>query len=282
MPRSIPALSALYADYDIVLCDVWGVLHNGVAAFPAARQALKDARAAGKTVILLTNSPRLSPAVVKQLAVLEVYDESYDAIVTSGDVTKTLVAEGPRKLFHLGPKRDTGLIDGTGAALVGEGEAEGILCTGFFDDETETPEDYRAMLVGFQQRAAPLICANPDLVVTRGDRLIPCAGALAALYEELGGETRIAGKPHTPIYEAAMATARSLVGEVDKTRVLAIGDGMPTDVKGALDYGLDLLFIAEGIHAGDYTVDGKVDEASLNRFLTERNAEPKYWMPDLA
>ncbi|TNB48148.1 TIGR01459 family HAD-type hydrolase [Martelella lutilitoris] len=282
MPRLIPALSALYADYDIVLCDVWGVLHNGVAAFPAARQALKDARAAGKTVILLTNSPRLSPAVVEQLAALEIYDESYDAIVTSGDVTKTLVAEGPRKLFHLGPKRDTGLIDGTGAELVGETAAEGILCTGFFDDETETPEDYRDMLLGFQTRGAPLICANPDLVVTRGDRLIPCAGALAALYEELGGETRIAGKPHTPIYEAAMATARTLLGDVDKARVLAIGDGMPTDVKGALDYGLDLLFIAEGIHAGDYTVDGTVDEASLDRFLTERNAEPKYWMPDLA
>ncbi len=281
MPRSIPALSALYADYDIVLCDVWGVLHNGVAAFPAARQALKEARAAGRTVILLTNSPRLSSAVVKQLAALEIYDESFDAIVTSGDVTRTLVAKGPRKLFHLGPKRDTGLTEGTGAELVGEAEAEGILCTGFFDDETETPEDYRDMLVGFQKRGAPLICANPDLVVTRGDRLIPCAGALAALYEELGGETRIAGKPHTPIYEAALATARTLVGEVDTTRVLAIGDGMPTDVKGALDYGLDLLFIAEGIHAGDYTVDGKVDEASLDRFLTEKNAEPKYWMPDL-
>ncbi|MBB4124040.1 TIGR01459 family HAD-type hydrolase [Martelella radicis] len=282
MPRSIPALSALYADYDVVLCDVWGVLHNGVAAFAEARSALSAAREAGKTVILLTNSPRLSPAVAKQLAALEIYDESYDGIVTSGDVTKTLVAEGPRKLFHLGPKRDTGLIDGTGASLVGEAEAEGILCTGFFDDETETPEDYRDMLVSFKERGAPLICANPDLVVTRGNRLIPCAGALAALYDELGGETRIAGKPHTPIYEAAFEKARSLAGEVDKSRILAIGDGMPTDVKGALDYGLDLLFIAEGIHAADYTVDGKVDEALLDRFLTEKNAKPKYWMPDLA
>nr|WP_272210432.1 TIGR01459 family HAD-type hydrolase [Marinicella sp. W31]MDC2876313.1 TIGR01459 family HAD-type hydrolase [Marinicella sp. W31] len=282
MPRSIPALSALYADYDVVLCDVWGVLHNGVAAFPAARQALAEARKAGKTVILLTNSPRLSASVVEQLAVLDIFSESYDAIVTSGDVTRTLVVEGPRKLFHLGPKRDTGLTEGTGASLVGEAEAEGILCTGLFDDETETPEDYRDMLVGFQKRGAPLICANPDLVVTRGNRLIPCAGALAALYEEIGGETRIAGKPHTPIYEAAIENARSLLGNVDKARVLAIGDGMPTDVKGALGYGLDLLFIAEGIHAADYTVDGKVDEASLDRFLTERNAEPKYWMPDLA
>ncbi|AJY46163.1 TIGR01459 family HAD-type hydrolase [Martelella endophytica] len=282
MVDRIPALSRLHEHYDVMLSDVWGVLHNGVAAYPTPKEALKTARAAGVKVILLTNSPRLGPAVAEQLAALGVTDESYDAIVTSGDVTRKLVIEGPRSLFHIGPPRDTSLTDGTEVALVDEATAEGILCTGLFDDESETAEDYRDMLERFVARGVPLICANPDLVVSRGDRLVPCAGALAALYEELGGETLIAGKPHTPIYEAALAKARGLLGDVEKTRVLAIGDGMPTDVRGAMDYGLDLLYIAEGIHAADYTVNGIVDEASLLRFLTEKGASPKYWMPELA
>ncbi|WP_319517378.1 TIGR01459 family HAD-type hydrolase [uncultured Martelella sp.] len=282
MARSIPALSAVYDAYDVILCDVWGVLHNGVASFDAAKKALADARAAGKTVILLTNSPRLSPAVSKQLVGLGVTDAAYDGIVTSGDVTKKIVSEGPRKLFFLGPERDIGLVSETGVELVEAEEAESILCTGLFDDETETPEDYCDMLTGFAARGLPLVCANPDLIVTRGDRLIPCAGALAALYEELGGTTLIAGKPHQPIYDAALETARTLLGAVDKARILAIGDGMPTDVLGAMNYGLDLLYIAEGIHAADYTREGTVDEALLKRFLTDKGATPKYWMPDLA
>ncbi|PRX07284.1 UNVERIFIED_ORG: HAD superfamily hydrolase (TIGR01459 family) [Martelella mediterranea] len=282
MARSIPALSAVYDAYDVILCDVWGVLHNGVASFDAAKKALADARAAGKTVILLTNSPRLSPAVSKQLVNLGVTDAAYDGIVTSGDVTKKIVSEGPRKLFFLGPERDIGLVSETGVELVEAEEAESILCTGLFDDETETPEDYRDMLSGFAARGLPLVCANPDLIVTRGDRLIPCAGALAALYEELGGTTLIAGKPHQPIYDAALEKARTLLGDVDKARILAIGDGMPTDVLGAMNYGLDLLYIAEGIHAADYTREGTVDEALLKRFLTDKGATPKYWMPDLA
>ena len=282
MPKSINALSALHADYDVVLCDVWGVLHNGVASFDTPKAALANARKAGKTVILLTNSPRLSLSVKDQLADFGVTAESFDAIVTSGDVTRTLVAEGPRKLYYMGPQRDTDLYGDTGVERVGEAEAEGILCSGFEDDETETPEDYRDLLSRFAARDLPLICANPDLVVSRGNRLVPCAGALAALYSELGGKTRIAGKPYRPIYEAALAKARELRGDVDVARVLAIGDGMPTDVRGAIDYGLDLLFVAEGIHEVEYAENGVVDEASLDRFLTRHGAYPKYWMTRLA
>lgn len=282
MASFLNALNAVRDEYDAVLCDVWGVLHNGVKAFETPKKALAEARRNGQTVILLTNSPRLSHAVAKQLLTFGITDESYDAIVTSGDVTKGLVAEGPRKLFFLGPERDIGLVNETGVELVEAGEAEGILCTGLFDDEAETAEDYREMLSAFQARNLPLICANPDLVVTRGDRLVPCAGALAALYAELGGPTRIAGKPHKPIYDAAFARAGELRGGIDKARILAIGDGMPTDVRGALDYDLDLLFIAEGIHEAEYSRNGAVDEASLDRFLTEKQAHPKYWMPKLA
>lgn len=282
MAQSISALTAVYDHYDVILCDVWGVLHNGVAAFDSARVALADARKAGKTVILLTNSPRLSPSVAKQLLGLGVSDAAYDAIVTSGDVTKGLAASGPKNVFFLGPNRDSDLINASGVKVVDAEAAEAILCSGFYDDEKETPEDYREMLSAFAKRDLPLICANPDLVVTRGDRLIPCAGAIAAFYEELGGRTLIAGKPHKPIYDAAIEVAEGLTGNVDKARVLAIGDGMPTDVLGAMNYGLDLLFIADGIHAGEYTIGKHVDEASLKRFLTEKGASPKYWMPDLA
>ncbi|MBP1850461.1 TIGR01459 family HAD-type hydrolase [Rhizobium halophytocola] len=283
MAKRIQALNEAIGDYDVILCDVWGVLHNGVDAFDPASQALAAAREAGLTVVLITNSPRPSPGVITQLRQIGVLDTAYDRIVTSGDVTRKLIAEGPKKVFLLGPERDLPLLDGTGAEAVPAEEADAIVCTGFFDDEKEVPEDYHDMLTTFAGRNVPLICANPDLVVERGHRLIPCAGAVAAYYGQLGGATRIAGKPHRPIYEAAIAAAREARGtDIDMTRVLGVGDGMPTDVKGALDYGLDLLYISGGIHAGEYTLDGETDEALLNAYLEREKATPRFWMQRLA
>jgi HAD superfamily hydrolase (TIGR01450 family) len=282
MAERISSFNDIASRYDVVLCDVWGVLHNGIDAFPYASEALTAARAAGLTVVLITNSPRPSPAVITQLAEIGVADTAYDAIVTSGDVTRKLIAEGPKNVFLLGPARDTALTDGLGVTLVGEDEAEAIVCTGFFDDETETPADYQNMLENFQKRGVPMICANPDLVVERGHRIIPCAGAMAAYYVELGGESRVAGKPHQPIYEAALAAARELRGDFPVSRVLAIGDGMPTDVRGALDQGLDLLYISGGIHAAEYVVDGVTDEGKLDAYLASEKAAPAWWMPRLA
>ncbi|MGF0537130.1 TIGR01459 family HAD-type hydrolase [Agrobacterium sp. ES01] len=283
MAKRIQTLGEATGGYDVILCDVWGVLHNGIDAFPKASVALTEARNAGLTVVLITNSPRPSPGVITQLKAIGVADTAFDRIVTSGDVTRKLIAEGPKKVFLLGPERDLPLLDGTGAEAVDAADAEAIVCTGFFDDEKETPEDYHDMLVEFQKRQVPLICANPDLVVERGERIIPCAGAVAAYYEQLGGQTRIAGKPHHPIYEAAMAAAaEARGGKIDPARVLAIGDGMPTDVRGALDAGYDLLYISGGIHAGEYTVDGKTDEAILNAYLKRESATPVFWMQRLA
>lgn len=283
MAERISTLSDVTERYDVILCDVWGVLHNGIDAFPAASEVLTKARAAGVSVVLITNSPRRSQDVVNQLRMIGVADTAYDRIVTSGDVTRTLIAAGPKKIFFLGPDRDLNLLDDLDVVRVPTEEAEAIVCTGFFDDETEVPEDYHDMLVAFAARKAPLICANPDLVVERGHRIIPCAGAVAAYYEQLGGATRIAGKPHSPIYEASLvAAAEAHKGPVDKRRVLAIGDGMPTDVRGALDAGLDLLYISGGIHAAEYTVNGKPDEAILNAWLKRENAAPNYWMQRLA
>jgi HAD superfamily hydrolase (TIGR01450 family) len=269
--------------YDVALCDVWGVLHNGVDVFPGAGEALSAAREKGLTVVLITNSPRPSPGVISQLKAMGVPDTAYDRIVTSGDVTRKLIAEGPKKVFLLGPERDLPLMDGLDVTVVGADEADSIVCTGLFDDETEVPEDFHDLLVAFQKRTVPLICANPDLIVERGHKMIPCAGAVAAYYQQLGGETRVAGKPHTPIYQAAFAAAREVRGgEIDKARVIAIGDGMPTDVKGAVDAGLDLLYVAGGIHAAEYTVNGQIDEAILKAYLSGQGVAPAFWMPRLS
>lgn len=283
MAERISTLSDVTERYDVILCDVWGVLHNGVDAFPAASEVLTKARGAGVKVVLITNSPRRSQDIISQLRMIGVADTAYDRIVTSGDVTRTLIAAGPKKVYFLGPDRDLNLLEGLDVVNVPAEEAEAIVCTGFFDDETETPEDYHDVLVALSARKAPLICANPDLIVERGHRMIPCAGAVAAYYEQLGGATRIAGKPHRPIYEASLAAAAEALGRpVETGRVLAIGDGMPTDVRGALDAGLDLLYISGGIHAGEYTVNGKPDEAILNAWLKRENAAPNYWMQRLA
>ncbi len=282
MAHRILTLGEITDGFDVILSDVWGVLHNGVSAFPDAAVALREARKAGKTVVLITNSPRPAPGVIAQLRVLGVPDEAYDRIITSGDVTRGLIVEGPKKVFLLGPERDMPLLEGLDVECVGEAETESVVCTGFFDDETETPEDYTEMLKGFIARKVPMICANPDLVVERGERIIPCAGAMAAYYEQLGGEVRIAGKPHAPIYEACLAAAREVRGAFAKDRVLAIGDGMPTDVKGAIASGLNLLYISGGIHAAEYTLNGQTDEALLNAYLKGQGAAPGWWMPRLA
>jgi HAD superfamily hydrolase (TIGR01450 family) len=282
MAKRIENFAEITSRYDAVFCDVWGVVHNGVDPFPKAAAALEAARKEGLTVVLITNSPRIAPQVVTQLRQIGVPDSAYDRIVTSGDVTRVLIAEGPKKVFLLGPERDLALIEGLGVERVSADEAESVVCSGFFDDEREKPEDYTDMLKAFQARRVPMICANPDLVVERGHRIIPCAGAMAAYYNQLGGQTRIAGKPHRPIYDEVLSVARKVRGDVPMNRILAIGDGMPTDVRGALDYGLDLLYISGGIHAKEYTLNGETDEAILTAYLEREKAAPKWWMPRLA
>lgn len=272
-PVMIERLDDLAANYSAILCDVWGVVHNGVRAFPQACDALARMRGQGRRVVLLTNAPRLSSGVIAQIRGLGVPDAAWDAVVTSGDVTRDLIAEGPRRVFHLGPERDLQLFDGLDVELVEEFEAAAVVCTGLFDDETETPDDYAAMLQRFRSRNLPMICANPDIVVERGDRMIWCSGALARDYGQMGGRTMIAGKPHAPIYRAAMARLNDLPGPALETSgVLAIGDGMLTDIKGAVNAGIDALYVSGGIHYRDYgdTSDAP-DPARLSAFF-ERQA----------
>ncbi|MCM2441768.1 TIGR01459 family HAD-type hydrolase [Agrobacterium vitis] len=283
MAKPIDTLNEITQGYDVILSDVWGVLHNGIDAFPAAGEALSQARADGVSVVLITNASRPSDRVKIMLDQIGVPETAYDAIVSSGDVTRKLIEKAPRRAFLIGQSQDLSLFQGLDVELVPADEADAIICTGLFNDEEEQPEDYRGMLDGLNQRGLPMIVANPDLIVERGHRLVPCAGALAAIYAEMGGETRYAGKPHSPIYEAALAKAQEIRGNaIDRSRIIAIGDGMPTDVKGALSFGLDLLYISGGIHAAEYTKGGKTDETMLNAYLEREAATPKWWMPRLA
>ncbi|MCR9123142.1 MAG: TIGR01459 family HAD-type hydrolase [Phyllobacteriaceae bacterium] len=275
---TIDTLDALHDRYDAILCDVWGVLHNGVESWPAACEALQRARKAGKTVVLITNSPRPTAQVLAQLARLDVPRDCHDDIVTSGDVTRTLIAEGPRGVFHIGTDDDLPIFEGIDVDLVEDFEASAVVVTGPRDDERETPDDYAELLARLRARDLPMICANPDIVVERGDRLIYCAGAIARAYGLLGGRTLIAGKPHAPIYDEAMAR---IGGSVDRARVLAIGDGMTTDVKGAMDNGFDLLFVSDGIHAREYGAPGAPDPAKLEAVLRDFGAAPVATMVNL-
>jgi len=285
-PLLVDGLNALAPSYKGILCDVWGVLHNGVAAFEGAHKALRTYREeTGGKVVLITNAPRPAKQVGEMLTDLGVPEGTYDDIVTSGDVTRGILeAEGKRTLLHIGPNRDQPLYWNLEATFTqNDDEAEAISCTGLADDEVETPDDYRGRLQKLAERGLKMICANPDIVVERGDRLIWCAGALARLYEDLGGDVIILGKPHAPIYAAAMERLSRLSGtEVAKEDVLAIGDGLPTDIRGAVSQDIDVLFITAGIHASDFGPSDAPDEHLIRRRLSEeglraRAALPRLW-----
>jgi len=244
---------ALSARYPVWLCDVWGVVHNGLEAYPEATDALARHRAMGGIVVLITNAPRLSGDVLRQLAHMRVSREAFDAIVTSGDLTRTLIGDrGAKSVFYIGPDRDHTLFEGLGVTLGGLKEADVAVCTGLADDDGEKPEDYDPTLFDMHARGLDMICANPDKVVRRGNALLPCAGALAERYERLGGRVLMAGKPFAPIYEECLRVASDVAERgIDRREVLAIGDGLSTDVEGASRYGLPLLFIAGGIHEAE-------------------------------
>lgn len=263
--RFIDHLRELATERDVVLCDVWGVVHNGVASFREACSALKTFRDRGGTVIFITNAPRPADAVQRQLRRFGVPDDAYDGIASSGDLTRNYVAEHPAKaIFWLGPERDSAIHEGLDPVFAPIERADYIICTGPFDDETETAEDYRALMTQARERKLPLICANPDIVVQSGDRLLYCAGAIAELYRELGGEVVFYGKPHRPIYERAIALARERRGgDTPLSRVLAIGDSVRTDLMGAHAFGIDLVFLTRGIHSEQFAGIDQLDPASV-------------------
>jgi len=267
--RFIEKLRDVATGLEVVLSDIWGVVHNGLVAFPEACEALHTFRKQGGTVILITNAPRPADSVQRQLRKLGVEDDTYDAIVSSGDLTRHFVAEHPgRKMFWIGPERDNSIHRGLDPVLAPLEQADYIVCTGLFDDETESAEDYRAMMLQARDRKLTLVCANPDIVVERGDRLIYCAGAIAELYRELGGEVIFYGKPHRPIYERAMElAAKRHHRPISLDRVLAIGDSVRTDVAGAHGFGIDCLFVTRGIHAEEFEGIDQLDPVSVKQLF---------------
>lgn len=281
----LSGLSEIAGRYDVVFSDVWGVVHNGLAPHAAAGDALARFRAAGGVVVMISNAPRPAWSVVGQLNHIGVKPDAYDAVVTSGDVTQRLArAENGKRCLHIGASRDEPLFEGLDVARVDVDQADFVICSGLVDDDNETAEDYRPLLGKVLARSLRLICANPDLVVERGERLIPCAGAIAAIYEEMGGEVVQAGKPHRPIYEATAAKAEAILGRpLDRRRVLAVGDAIRTDAAGAADFGIDCIFLSAGIHAAElHGAEDALDQDLLSAFLARQKFRPLATMRKLA
>ncbi|MEM8554616.1 MAG: TIGR01459 family HAD-type hydrolase [Pseudomonadota bacterium] len=282
-------LAEIYDRYDAVFCDLWGCLHNGVTAFPAAVAALQSYRAQGGVVLLLTNSPRPKSGVITQLDGIGVPRDCWDEIATSGDSAQAAMASGHfgERVYHIGPDRDLPFfndraedIPKTDIARVPLAEAQGIVCTGLNDDETETPDDYRSELLLAKTNGLSLLCANPDVVVDRGDKRVYCAGAIAQLYTEMGGKSVYFGKPHPPIYDLARRRLAAMK-HVPEDRILVIGDGPATDVQGGLSEGFDTLFITGGLAAaetGTHGPDGQPDPQKLDAFNAKHKLSPTFAM----
>ena len=283
MPPLIPHFSTLAPGYDVLLCDVWGVVHNGIAAFPHACDALMRARARGAIVILITNAPRQSEVVARQLDKLHVPVETYDGIVSSGDVTRAVIEARPgQSVCHIGPERDRSIFTGVDVRLAPLERADYVVCSGLDNDDVETPEHYRARLETMLARKLFMVCGNPDAVVERGDRLVYCAGSIADLYATMGGEVLYAGKPYRPIYDLALAKAQAAAGhKIAASRVLAIGDSVRTDLKGARTIGVDFLFVTSGIHAEELGGRARPDSKALNAAFAAAGDRPKAVMREL-
>ncbi|MEO1204973.1 MAG: TIGR01459 family HAD-type hydrolase [Pseudomonadota bacterium] len=263
------------------LVDIWGVMHNGVRPFATAVAACQTFRRQGGIVVLLSNSPRTGEGVIAQLRQVGVPDDAYDGAVTSGDATRVLIRQvSDRPIFHLGPERDRPSFKGIDVVFADAETADTIVCTGLFDDRTETADNYNTLLKGFAARGVEMICANPDITVERDGKIIFCAGALAERYEALGGVARLAGKPHAPIYDMAFERLADIAGApVKRADVLAIGDGVKTDIAGALAADLDAVYIASAVGLG---LGGALDPAALNALFPDPTARPIAAMTELA
>ncbi len=275
----VTSVAELGAPADAWICDIWGVLHNGVRAFESAVAACIEFRAGGGVILLLSNAPRPHGSVIAQMLEIGVPANAYDAVVTSGDLTRRLIADRRGvPLFHLGPARDRAIFDDLDVTFAAPGEASFVICSGYYNDDVESPADYADMLAEFKSNGALMVCANPDIMVERGDRLIYCAGALAQAYEAIGGHVIYAGKPHLPAYAMALETIARVKGrKVTEDHILAIGDGLHTDMLGAANAGLRSVFVSSTIH-----VKGELDHAALGELFPPGKPRPIAAMTVLA
>ncbi len=281
--KAIEGLGEIAAGYDAILSDVWGVVHNGVAAHPAAVEALVNYRRQGGRVVLITNAPRPSPPIVEMLDHLGVVRDAYDDIVSSGDATRAILEDYRGKAVHyVGPPNENdSLFEGLDITVGPAENARAVVVTDL-DTDDDTPDMYNDRITLWLKRNLPLIAANPDRVVEHGDRLIYCGGALADLYEARGGMIVMVGKPYKPIYTEALRLADRAAGKsLDRARILAIGDSVRTDAIGAAGAGLDLLFITGSIHAAELDAFGKPDPEAIRALVGPSGATVAGFMPRL-
>lgn len=284
MTQTLPALAAIAEHYDALFCDIWGVVHNGRRLYPGVADALAAFRAQGGKVVLITNAPKPRDPIPGQLDRIGLPRNCWDGIVTSGDAIRAeLVARAPGPMFKIGPHEDQDLWDGLDLDHAAIDAARFIAISGLNDPLSETPDDYRAVLQAGLARDLDMLCANPDIVVRVGERLVWCAGAVAQIYEKLGGRVVMAGKPYAPIYRLARQelTRISGGGRIDDARILCVGDGVGTDVRGAQNEGLDCLFIASGLHGEALMSDGALDPAKVAAALAEGGVSARYVMAGL-
>lgn len=266
----------LLTRYELLVADIWGVMHDGRQAYASTGNAFARFRAQGGTVVLLSNAPMPSAWVALVLDEKGVRRDAWDAIVSSGDIALAHIsAQRYDRVHHVGPDRDLPLLDAMASRRVTLEEAQALVCTGLVDDRNETAETYRPLLTRALEFRLPLVCANPDLIVDVGGDLLACAGVLGALYEEMGGAVYWAGKPHLPAYIRTAETAARLRGvEVARSAMLAIGDAVRTDVAGAGNFGIDSLFIAQGIHRDEVVVAGAIEPRALAVLLSGQARSP--------
>ena len=284
MTRIIDSLAEISDRYDALFCDLWGCVHDGMRAFPAALEALRAFREQGGAVVLVTNSPRPRASVETQIARMGVARDCWDVIATSGDSARAAMFAGVvgQKVWHIGEPHDAPffeplrlLDDPVAIERVALEEAEGIVCTGPFDPMAD-PAALRPQFLLAKSRGLKLLCANPDIVVDRGETREWCAGALAQLYTGMGGESLYFGKPHPPIYDLARRRLQQLGRAVPDDRILAVGDGILTDVQGGMGENIDTLFISGGLARAETATADQPDPQRLAQFLTSARMEPTY------
>lgn len=284
MTQIITSLADIANRYDVLLVDLWGCVHNGITAYDEAVAALKGFRKGGGTVVLLTNAPRSRHEVAKQLERFKVPQEAYDSIATSGDSARAAMFQGAvgEKVWFMGQPFDEtffeqmDLIENpVNIQRVDLEDADGIVCCGPFDPHAD-PAVNRPQFLYAKQKGLKLLCANPDIVVDRGETREWCAGALAQLYTEMGGESLYFGKPHPPIYDLARRRLAALDKDIDPSRVLAIGDGILTDIAGAMGEDIDALFITGGLAAQETGTQSQPDPEQLEQYLAKAGAAPQF------
>jgi len=284
MTQIVNALSDISAQYDALFVDLWGCVHNGVRAFDAANKALIEYRSGGGIVVLVTNSPRPRAQVEQQLADFGVARDAWDSIASSGDSARSALFLGAvgQKIYFIGTDAELPFFeplklinDPIQISHVSVEEAEGIVCTGL-PTADGTPDDVRAPLLYAKQKGLKLLCANPDIIVDRGEKREWCAGAVAQAYTEMGGTSLYYGKPHAPIYDLARRRLAAIRPNVPDDRILAIGDGITTDIQGAIGEGIDSLFITGGLAAKETATATQPDSEKLSQYVVEKQLDPTF------